>query len=731
MRSALAPILSRRPWAALPVAPDETPVSYTRRSTVSFPLLDSTTTDSQLRTFESIPALFACVSELAEATGQVEWCLYRSAPSGVDEDRVEITNAAGGHAALDQWEQPNPYMDRTFFVTLAQMHMELAGEAFLVIGTDRRAPGLPLSLWPVIPSMMTVVPHPTKFLAGYVYNSPDGERVPFQPDEVIHLKYPNPRDPYRGLSPVTALMTELDATRFASEWNRNFFLNSAEPGGIIEIADSIEDDEFDELAARWADQHQGVGNSHRVAILTNGMKWVDRSFSMRDLQFAELQRVSDERIMLGYRMGKTLLGQTEGVNRATAEAAEYVFGKYRVVRRLNRWRSIWNRRLLPMFANGRLLEMDYENPVTANVEEEAKDRDSRVGAVVALIGAGFDPLSAVEAFDLPELELAPEKPPPPLPPLGQSPPGPGQPGQLPPGPGPGQMTGDMGEMGTGTQPADHAHHHHHHPHRLPVRARNAATDPPAELPPDQLPDVTRLQDTFDRLLAQLLTDWAELEQAQKDDLVAQVRHIAANGSIDDLATLSVDTARTAALLARVMTEAGVDAADAVVDEADTQGVTIQPGKVDSKRIDGVSTVVSGLVAARLVASAASTAMRANGPHVTPADVAGKVREGLDGLSVDGPRPQLAGAITGSQNEARIATLRKAPEGAIYASEVNDSNTCSNCAAVDGKWLGNVSDLDEIEQLYPGGAYGGYVDCLGRERCRGTIVGVWRSGPEEG
>jgi hypothetical protein len=58
--------------------------------------------------------------------------------------------------------------------------------------------------------------------------------------------------------------------------------------------------------------------------------------------------------------------------------------------------------------------------------------------------------------------------------------------------------------------------------------------------------------------------------------------------------------------------------------------------------------------------------------------------------------------------------------AYYANETLDANTCRNCAAVDGRWLGN--SLEEVERTYPNG---GYIDCLGRERCRGTVVAVFR------
>jgi hypothetical protein len=81
---------------------------------------------------------------------------------------------------------------------------------------------------------------------------------------------------------------------------------------------------------------------------------------------------------------------------------------------------------------------------------------------------------------------------------------------------------------------------------------------------------------------------------------------------------------------------------------------------------------------------------------------------------------LGGSLTNAQNTGRIETLRAAPEAAYYANETLDGNTCRYCREVDGRWLGN--SLDEVETTYPNG---GYVNCQGRERCRGTVVAVWR------
>ncbi len=43
----------------------------------------------------------------------------------------------------------------------------------------------------------------------------------------------DPIDPYRGLSPLRAAMLDVESSVFASEWQREFFQNSAMPGGVV------------------------------------------------------------------------------------------------------------------------------------------------------------------------------------------------------------------------------------------------------------------------------------------------------------------------------------------------------------------------------------------------------------------------------------------------------------------------------------------------------------------
>lgn len=254
---------------------------------------------------------------------------------------------------------------------------------------------------------MTPVPSREKFLAGYVYTSPDGEQVPLGLDEVIFLRMPNPLDPYRGMGPVQSVLADLDATRYSAEWNRNFFLNSAEPGGIIEVPNGLSDPDFNQLRERWNEQHRGVANAHRVAILEHGA-WKDRKLSQRDMQFVELRAVSQAVLREAFGISAFALGEVTDINRATADASKAWFGDQLTVPRLERIKGALNHDFLPLFGPTAMgLEFDYESPVQPDPETEAKLLTARTAAAKDLIEAGLSSASVLSAVGLPEIESSP------------------------------------------------------------------------------------------------------------------------------------------------------------------------------------------------------------------------------------------------------------------------------------------------------------------------------------
>jgi HK97 family phage portal protein len=387
---------------------NQSPVPLAPRSVQRLPLFGRNDATTQLQAFGQVSTLYAIVSRIGESVSQVDWRLYRRVSDArrrygpAQQTETEVVS----HAAVDLWQRPNAWMTRQEFVETTQKSLDLTGEGWWVIARDSRV-DLPLELWPVRSDRMAPVPDPVKFIAGYVYSAPDGQQIPLGVNEVVQLKMPNPHDIYRGIGPVQSVLVDLDAAKYSAAWNRNFFLNSAEPGGVIQFPERLTDDEFNEFSDRWREQHQGVSAAHRVAILERGT-WQSTGITQRDMQFVELRKVAREVIREAFGIHGHVLGLSDDINKANAQAGATSFGKWLVRPRLCRIREALNARLLPLYGTtAQGLAFDFDNPEPPDVESEALERDSRSAAFAALVGAGVDPDDAAALVGWPAVRMSP------------------------------------------------------------------------------------------------------------------------------------------------------------------------------------------------------------------------------------------------------------------------------------------------------------------------------------
>jgi phage portal protein BeeE len=204
---------------------------------------------------------------------------------------------------------------------------------------------------------------------------------------------------------VQTILIDLDSARYSAEWNRNFFINSAEPGGVIEFPEGLSDEEWKTFVMRWQESHRGVNNAHRVATIERG-KWVPSSFTQRDMQFVQLRQVSRDVIREAFGIPAFALGEVADVNRATAEASKAWFAEYLTVPRLERFKGALNNDLLPMFGStGKGVEFDYDDPVPPNAEAQNAERGSKTTAFKTLVDAGVNPDDAAQICGLPPLRM--------------------------------------------------------------------------------------------------------------------------------------------------------------------------------------------------------------------------------------------------------------------------------------------------------------------------------------
>ena len=627
--------------------------------------------------YGSVGILFAIVSKLAYHTAAPEWKLYRRA-TGPDVERTEVTT----HAALTVLNNPNDFYTRFELFEAHQQHIELTGEGVVLIGRNSRMRNLPLEMWIIRPDRIEPVPSKDTFIAGYIYHGPNGEKIPLELDEVIVTKLPNPLDPYRGLGVVQSILVDLDSSIYTAQWNLNFFKNSAEPGGVIAVPRRLSQTEWEEMRYRWDEQHKGVSRAHRVAILENA-QWIDRKFTHRDMQFAELRKVSDEQIRQAFAFPRPMLGTVDDTNRANMEAAQDILDRSLTVPRLDRLKGMLNHRFLPLFGEtAKGLEFDYESPVSEDESQENETRKNKAETFEILIRAGVDLKDAAEYCELPTFTMAP-KPEPVIPDPEQDAPVP-----------PGARARSVRSR----------------------RVRNAE-----DLDDDDLPDIEHVQAAWTLALSGLLADFGSVLASWFDTLVEQVAGLA--GYTPGFSTLRVPTLAGLDVLSRAMSDMARSGAASVVLEAARQGIELPAGIVPAETLDVRARSVVDMLAQDYQLSAGREALRTGGNVEA-------LREHLVGLTDARLQLYLGNALTQAQHAGRLASLAQAsgvdgPTPAFYSSEQLDSATCDPCRKIHGKWLGNDIGTD-VPRFYP---MGGFVSCLGRQRCRGQVVVVWRAGED--
>lgn len=268
-----------------------------------------------------------------------------------------------------------------------------------------------------------------------------------------------------------------------------------------------------------------------------------------------------------------------------------------------------------------------------------------------------------------------------------------------------------------------------------------AQDPTKDPQQAESVDLKPVEAAFAAALAALLIHWAAVKAAWVTDLVGQIGKAAAAGDITEFGRLALDSEHAANVVRDALTAYATVAAAHVVAEAQEQGVEgVQPVEPDSADIADQAAVAAALLAAALATSAGSEAVRVHRPGReakdgtpaipanSPAETQAAVREHLDSLTDAQVTYVLGGTLTGAQNAARVLTLTgtriDTHDLVLFASEILDHATCIPCIDIHGTRLGDTvsGDFRLLYRMYP---VRGYIGCLGRDRCRGTPVGVWQ------
>jgi HK97 family phage portal protein len=262
-------------------------------------------------------------------------------------------------------ENPSPLLTGKDFIYLNTVYKELTGNAFW-----ERVKGS--QVVPLIPTQVAPVVDNGRLLK-YRYTSETGQRF-LDLEDVLHDRYIDPARPYWGAGKLQKIARWVDTSYFANEFLRRFFLNGATFGGFIETEEESQE-RIDLIKSGLVSEHVGVQNAHKIGILPKGAKYTKVTANMNEIELGATDDRYRDKILAGFGVPKTLVGLTNEVNRATAEAAEYVFAQYTLKPLADDLVEFLNTNVAAALDTSGKYYFAYDEFVPANREIQIKERE--------------------------------------------------------------------------------------------------------------------------------------------------------------------------------------------------------------------------------------------------------------------------------------------------------------------------------------------------------------------
>lgn len=287
-------------------------------------------------TAQSVSAVFACVSAIAETTASLPLVLYRR--KGID-DRERATDHPLYRVLHDM---ANPQQTALEAREYLQACVLLRGNAYARI--VRGADGQVRELWPLSPDKVTVLRVADSIVYDYITASGKIERLLGY--EVLHLRHRLGDDGVMGISPIAAARGVVELAMAESAHGVSTFQNGAKLLGVLKFPGTLTPDQRANIKTSWATQYSGGANAGRTAILEEGVDFSPVSMTLEDSEWIAARQFSVEEVARLFRVPPTVIGDLRHGNYSNSVEMARQFVTMTLRRHLVAWEQSIAKQLL-------------------------------------------------------------------------------------------------------------------------------------------------------------------------------------------------------------------------------------------------------------------------------------------------------------------------------------------------------------------------------------------------
>lgn len=231
-----------------------------------------------------LAVVWCCIKILSEDIASLPLHLYRRRKGG-GKDRAWADDR---YFLLH--DHPNSEMTAMSFREAYASHLLSWGNGYAEIERTRGLIKKPIAIWPITPNRVTVKRNDKKKIV-YDVNMCNSvlQDVTLQKSSILHT----PGLSFNGLvgySPIAAARQSIGLGMSLEEFGSLYFGQGTHPGVIISHPGTLSTQSKANLASSLAEEHSGLGKTHRLMLLDEGMKMEKIGIPNDEAQFLESRK---------------------------------------------------------------------------------------------------------------------------------------------------------------------------------------------------------------------------------------------------------------------------------------------------------------------------------------------------------------------------------------------------------------------------------------------------------
>lgn len=308
-------------------------------------------------------AVYACLRLLSQSVPEPPLVAYYR-----EDDGGAGVPLPWNHPARVLVRNPNPFLTEYELMELITLHLGITGR--FTAWKERSILGQTIALWPLRPDRVGPIYGDAAagepLLIGWSYQIPGTTHYqPIPVQDILNINIPNPSGEsggiVEGLGPMQVLAAEVGVDNEATRFVGNLVSNYAVPGTVLHTKGRLSSPEDAKIIKQAFMADFGGAKRGEPAILDADSTISTVGFSLQQLEFPQVRKISESRVAAAFGVPAILVGLLVGLEsgiRATTDELRALFAETTLVNYWQRYQDAFTNQIAPDFGDNIIYEFD-------------------------------------------------------------------------------------------------------------------------------------------------------------------------------------------------------------------------------------------------------------------------------------------------------------------------------------------------------------------------------------